>query len=206
MKQAVAASALIVLALSFLLAQSAPARFNQTDPALDNSGAQARLDQRPLNLPVLRTGGRCPISKGSPQTVPHVPYIFCSACVWFGQGPAYFALTFHDMHSEDATLTLETMPHEDGAYRAKTPWVSKPDYSGPILIRGRQLDAKGVLRFRAESPTPDEQLQLDAGPGPNPTHWSFWPTSMYLPGPGCYGLQIDTLQGTDVVVFSATKH
>src|SRR5260370_7333721 len=91
-------------------------------------------------------------------------------------------------------------------FRVQGVGVSKPDYWGPILIRGRRLDGKSgnKLRFSASGPKPNERLLLDSpSAGKEPTHWSFWPTSMYLPGPGCYGLQIDTLQGTDIVVFRA---
>ena len=34
--------------------------------------------------------------------------------------------------------------------------------------------------------------------------WGFWPTSMILPGPGCYAIQIDTESKSDIVVFEVT--
>jgi hypothetical protein len=109
------------------------------------------------------------------------------------------------MHSEDATLMLATMTREDGEYSAKIPWVSKPDYTGAILIRGRRLDAKGTIRFSAAGPKFLQFLDLSAPNDTDSAHWSFWPTGMYLPGPGCYGLQIDTSAGSDTVIFSANN-
>jgi len=44
-----------------------------------------------------------------------------------------------------------------------------------------------------------------ASNAPHATLWSFWPSWMWVPGPGCYGVQLDTLSGTDVVVFQATS-
>jgi hypothetical protein len=214
-------AALILEALTFRCQlqsrwPSHPARINRdsiqflvqdNDSVRDSPVASDQLGQRPLSLPVLRPGDRCPMTKGSRESVPRAPYIFCSGCFWFGEGPVYLALSFHDGSSDDATFSLDSVPNENRSYRAKTPWVSKPDYLGPILIRGRRLDGKSgnKLRFGASGPKPNEKLLLDSpSAGKEPTHWSFWPTSMYMPGPGCYGVQINTLQGTHIVVFSAT--
>jgi hypothetical protein len=85
--------------------------------------------------------------------------------------------------------------------------VSVPSYAGPIRVRGRALDASArVLRFAVNGPTTNDRLDLQARPAASPTSWSFWPTSMWVPGPGCYGVQIDTLAGTDIVIFEATAH
>jgi len=170
----------------------------------DDPPAFVQLKQRPLTLPVIRAGDRCPVTQGSSESVPREPYIFCAGCLWFGRGPVYFAWSFRVNHVEDAMFSLDGVPHENTAYRAKTPWVSKPDYEGPILIRGRRLDGKGTLRFNVASPKPEENLKLNAPSRTDPTHWSFWPSSMYVPGPGCYGVQVDTLRGRDIVIFSAT--
>jgi hypothetical protein len=34
----------------------------------------------------------------------------------------------------------------------------------------------------------------------NPDDWRFWPTSFEMPEPGCYGVQIDTLLGSEVLI------
>src|SRR5438309_2725867 len=106
---------------------------------LPDDPAFAQLKQRPLTLPVIRAGDRCPVTRGSRKSVPRERYIFCAGCLWFGRGPVYFAWawSFQVNNVDDAMFSLEGVPHENSDYRAKTPWVSKPDYSGPILIRGR---------------------------------------------------------------------
>ncbi len=181
---------------------------------LPDDPAFAQLKQRPLTLPVIRAGDRCPVTRGSRESVPREPYIFCAGCLWFGKGPVYFAWAWNfqvggrvidalSNEVEDATFSLQRVPHENSDYRAKTSWVSKPDYSGPILIRGRRLDGKGTLRFSQGGSEPEEDLHLNAPSRTDSTRWSFWPSSMYVPGPGCYGVQVDALRGTDIVIFSA---
>ncbi|HJP95626.1 MAG TPA: hypothetical protein VJ875_27000 [Pyrinomonadaceae bacterium] len=146
------------------------------DSAARGHSASEQLGKRPLSLPVIPSGDRCPVSEGSHNSVPQVGYIFCSGCYWFGKGPVYLALSWQDGQSDEATFRLDRVPHEHGAYRAKTPWVSKPDYSGPILIRGRRLDEErgSKLRFTSSGSKINERLGLDApSPGKDPTHWSF---------------------------------
>jgi hypothetical protein len=147
------------------------------DSVRASPGALDQLGQRPLNLPVLHPGDRCPVTKGSRESVPRAPYIFCSGCFWYGKGPVFFGLAWSDQTTDEARFEFY------------------------------KVDGKGgnKLRFSDSGPEPNERLVLDStSAGKEPTHWSFWPTSMYLPGPGCYGVQIDTLQGTDTVVFNAT--
>src|SRR5689334_6506000 len=127
--------------------------------------ALAQIDQRPLKLPVLHRGDPCPVTRGSHETVPPESYIFCSRCLWFGKGPVYFAWSYRNDHEPDAMFSLPGVPQEGSAYSAKTPWVSKPDYSGPILIRGRRLDGKGTLRFEYAGPKMETKFILRAPSG-----------------------------------------
>lgn len=163
----------------------------------------AALEERPVALPVIEPGDSCPTSVGHRGTVPIQRHIFGGA-LWFGEGPVYFALAWKDSPGDDATFALEPVPREGNAHRAKTPWVSVPSYSGPIFIRGRALDASGrTLRFDATGSGPQSRLELAAPHAPEPSLWSFWPSSMWVPGRGCYGVQIDTLDATDIVIFEA---
>ena len=195
--------AILVTLLATLTLSSCFRITSGANPFADDSAAFVQSKQRPLTLPVIRTGDRCPVTQGSSESVPPAPYIFCAGCLWFGRGPVYFAWSFHVNHVEDAVFSLDGVPQENSSYRAKTPWVSKPDYEGPILIRGRRLDGKDALRFRVAEPKPVEDLKLNAPSRTDSAHWSFWPSSMYVPGPGCYGVQVDTLRGTDIVIFRA---
>jgi len=164
------------------------------------------LKQRPLTLPSIRPGDSCTIAVGSRGTVPNQTHIFGASGVWFGAGPVYVALPYKFTdNNNNATFSLDPVPLDDGVHRAKTPWVSVPSYSGPILIRGHAVDASGrTLRFSASGAGRRDSLYLEAPQARSAGLWSFWASSMWVPSPGCYGIQIDTLAGTDVVIFSAT--
>jgi hypothetical protein len=178
----------------------------ETDSAFDRT-AFDQLNQRPLKFPTVTVNEPCPVSRGSRDIVPHDGYIFCSGCFWYGKRPVLVAMSWSDQSSDEARFSLDNrMPRDGHFYLVKTPWVSQPDYSGPILIRGLRLNvgATDKLRFSVYGKTADV-LELDA-PARDRTdlsHWSFWPTYMFVPGPGCYGVQLDTTNATDVVIFEA---
>jgi hypothetical protein len=173
--------------------------------AAQQPGPADRLAARPLSLPRVGAGDRCPTSSGSRTTVPEQHHIFAARGWWYGAGPVYVALAWKDPADPAASFALAPVPRESQGHRAKTPWVAAPKYAGPILIRGRALDASArVLRFSADGRSSDERLELQARPEGSTTQWSFWPSSMWVPGSGCYAVQIDTLAGSDVVVFEAT--
>ena len=164
------------------------------------------LEHRPLTLPSIRPGDSCTIAVGSRGTVPNQNHIFGASGAWFGAGPVYVALPYRFTRDDNnATFSLDQVPLVDGVHRAKTPWVSVPSYSGAILIRGHAVDGSGrTLRFTASSAGPRDSLYLEAPQVRSAGLWSFWASSMLVPSPGCYGIQIDTLAGTDIVIFSAT--
>lgn len=195
-----------VLFTTLIGAQKIDRTVANTEPAIPNAEQLSQLYRRELKLPALHPGERCPVSKGSREAVPHVGYIFCSECLYFGRGPTYFALLFLTNPADSiGAINLDNVPYrEDGAYSAKTSWVSKADYAGPILARGQRLDGDGKLRFHFDS-RGIRDLQLAAPRRADSSQWSFWPTSLLVPGPGCYGIQIDTTRGTDVVIFEARK-
>ena len=163
------------------------------------------LPDRPLALPALSRGAACPASLGTRAAVPRQKHIF-GGDLWFGRGPVRVGLAWKPNDSDDtATFSLMPVPVVDGMHRAKTPWIGAPAYAGPIVVRGHALDdpRKAVL-FTYNGTNPTMRLQVQAPRAPSPELWSFWPSSMWIPGPGCYGLQIDTPAATDVVVFEAT--
>ena len=161
------------------------------------------LAQRPLVLPTLRTGEPCPISMGRQDVVPLQPHIFGAGGFWFGRGPVFVGLFWKEALESRAVFELAPVSRVRNTYSAKTGWVSEPSYAGPILIRGRALDAETPLEFGASSSEQKPDLQLVAPNVREPDLWSFWPSSMWITGPSCYGIQIDTTSGTEVVVFRA---
>jgi hypothetical protein len=135
--------------------------------------ARRRLE-RPLRLPRLRRGARCPTSRVS-RAAPGVG-------ATLGRGPAYPVLV--------------------GAHAGanKTLWAVAPRYRGALLIRGRRLDGRGVLRF---------------WPGRKPRMWwrGFWheerpqwrygASTTLVPGPGCYAFQVDGRSFSERIFFVA---
>lgn len=165
------------------------------------------LRERELILPSLGDREPCPASKGRTSTVPEEDYIFGAGGYWYGNGPVYFGLSWKIPDEQRAVFSIDRVPLEGGEFRAKTPWVSSPSYSGPILVRGKNLksnDRKNELRFSEQGAQRANWLVLASPNAPAGKSWSFWPTLLWLPGAGCFGIQIDTLIGTDVVVFEAT--
>ncbi len=97
----------------------------------------------------------------------------------------------------------------------KTLWVISPSYDGSALVRGRQIDGTGDIRFSVEgfgslgSDTETakgveigEELRLDVG-STTQTGWREFPTAILFKGAGCYGLQIDGEDFSNLVVFQA---
>jgi hypothetical protein len=94
---------------------------------------------------------------------------------------------------------LEVWP--EGWYGAKTMWIVDPSYSGPVLVRGFQLDGSGRIAF-GESPLIG-QLIIPPGDTVNelPGGYRTAPGGTFVKGPGCYGLQVDGLTFSYVIVF-----
>ena len=84
-------------------------------------------------------------------------------------------------------------------------WVAASSYSGPVLIRGRQLGGPGAVGF-GEGHVPYDELQLlGAGSGaPSPPGGGrAWLTFTRVPGPGCYAYQVDGTSFSTVIAFRA---
>jgi hypothetical protein len=162
-------------------------------------------EERPLKLPSLRPGESCPTSSGNRDLVRRETYIFGNELPWFGRGPVFVALAWHDSSDNRAGFSLRHVTRVGDAYKVKTPWISEPSFAGPIMIRGRALDEEeSVLEFDVSGEGRHRSLRLMAPNTQRAGVWSFWASSMWVPGPGCYGVQLDTSSGTQVVVFQAT--
>jgi hypothetical protein len=78
-------------------------------------------------------------------------------------------------------------------------WTA-PGYSGPILIRGRELGGPHAVGF-GEGHTPYDELQL-MGPAMG-APGGQWPSFIRVRGPGCYAYQLDGENFSEVIVFRA---
>jgi len=156
----------------------------------------AQLRQRPLNLPALGPNRGCPETKLNQTT---------SRPLYANQGPIYG----------------EGGPEVTGdhGYYYHATWLSDAKYRGLALVRGRQLG--GTQRIMFAGPlaagslvTTDtiggtatrffDELVLPPGP-PTGSVWRQWPVLQGVPGPGCYGFQLDGPSFHDSFVVSVPQ-
>lgn len=74
-------------------------------------------------------------------------------------------------------------------------------YSGPILIRGRELGGPHAVGF-GEGHVPYDELQLH-GPAMG-APLGVWPSFTRVRKPGCYAYEVDGTSFSEVIVFRAT--
>jgi hypothetical protein len=150
----------------------------------------ASLRSRPLVLPTVSAGGACPVTP-SVQASPN----FGQA---LGTGPAY-PVGF----GTDSTYHYASTNEEGGWLYLKVLWIVDPVYKGQTLVRGRQIDGSGELRFE-RGPDPATELQLAQETAlTGSDSWPNWPTYTRLKGQGCYAYQIDGTTFSKVIVFKA---
>jgi hypothetical protein len=145
----------------------------------------------------LSPGESCPTSKSRPDLRPGIAL--------YGSGPVYLQKVPTASETDgELGLTPDMYVQSRNAYVVKGPWLSEPEYPGPILIRGHQLDGAGVIKFDYDQGSfSPEMLHGDSSSRGTDAGWSFWPSAIWVPGPGCYALQIDGLPFTDVIVLRA---
>ncbi len=161
-------------------------------------GSVPEVLRRPLALPTVKPGGSCPATHGQPFTSGQFSGIA------LGHEPVQPLVPAPGgSRARQGVLVFHPDPvRDDGWYVHKTLWFSSPNYQGPVLIRGRQLDGRHVVAF-GESPQLVDP-QLPAEPTLNGTGgWREWPGGTWLRTPGCYAWQIDGTDFSQVVVFEA---
>jgi hypothetical protein len=115
----------------------------------------------------------------------------------FGPGPAYPTLPSEDGHAALHYLLGWGYEGWDGT---KVLWTV-PTYTGPYIVRGRQLDGPGELRFDQGpewSRKLHDELRL-VGP-----YALLNPAATFLRSPGCYAYQVDGRGFSYVIVFEAS--
>ena len=154
------------------------------------------LQRRPLQLPRLSPAERCPVTTERSQPT-------AALGVMLGHGAV------RPVGVPDGVLRY-VAPSDDplNAFRGsawggnKVLWAVGPTVRGDVLIRGRQLDGSGGLRF-GMGVTPDAQLLLRAiDASPDRSGWRGYPSETRVQHRGCYGYQIDTASASAIVVVS----
>ena len=162
------------------------------------------LAQRPLHLPALAPGAPCPKAQGQQVNPAYGPAL--------GDGPAY-PLGF----GEQGILQMYAPGSVTSQYwqqwsGARTPWIIAPASTGPILVRGGQIDGSHGMKFSGgAAPHGDylrdpalPELKLQGGMNIDNAGWSVWlSTYTRVQVPGCYAFQVDGLNFSYTIVFQA---
>ena len=145
------------------------------------------LAARPIQLTQLPLGSECLVT---PTT-----QLSSATGALAGSGPVY---AVGNVIAYGARMS-------DGIFPAKVLWVAAPDYPGPALIRGRQLDGPGGLFFSNSRNVTELRFDLDTRvrAGASDQGWRYLPSTVDVEGPGCYGIQIDGPGWTSTIVMRA---
>lgn len=155
---------------------------------------------RPLHLPHLAAGARCPVSHVD-HRIPFTRRFGIN--VGIGRGPTYpIGLPAGVLHLAPAS----NFQSADWAGQ-KVLWFVHPSYLGPVLIRGGRIDGPGRVRFDRGN-IPPLSVHVTRSPGepggtPVPKDARYRPSYTRLRGPGCYAYQVDGTSFSRVVVFRA---
>jgi hypothetical protein len=159
---------------------------NVLPPVTDEETWKA-LAARPIRLTQLPYGSECVIT---PTTQ------FSSATgALAGSGPVYAV----------GNMIVFGKSTSDGIFPSKVLWVAAPDYAGPALIRGRQLDGPGGIFFSNSRKVTELRFELDTRvrAGASDQGWRYLPSTVNVEGVGCYGFQIDGPGWTTTIVMRA---
>jgi hypothetical protein len=156
---------------------------------------------RPLRLPSVVRGARCPVSPAAPRARFRVYGVGRG----LGGGPVYPIMP--------RALEIEFPPPGLSEFTVggwggqRVLWFVLPRYRGPVLVRGRRLDGRDPVRFDGGR-VPQIELRIPVGVG------SFWPARVLrddgqryrrsytrLRAPGCYAFQVDGTSFSYRIVF-----
>ena len=154
--------------------------------------------RRPFHLPKVAPGAACPVSKVDRRVAWQRMHIFGGSGI--GRGPVYPGLPTRSIWA--------TRDEQYGSkwFGEKVFWFIVPSYRGRVLIRGRRLDAPGIIGFNGAK-RPDPELRIEpyttvswAG---QPKGSRGVPSGVRILAKGCYAFQIDGTSFSRVVVVTA---
>ena len=147
-----------------------------------SSSSAAASSQSPpalqaLKLPTLQPGSVCPISAQQ-----HFATQPRDKVLGYGYGPGPVFLTGQSEWFSGVYALIQV----------------SPAYSGKVVVRGHQLDGTNGMPFRGQQG--DGNITIAPG---SPGQWRQ--TDAVVSGaPGCYGLQVDGDNFSEIIVFSVT--
>ena len=84
--------------------------------------------------------------------------------------------------------------------------MATPEASGPVLVRGHQLNGPNAVGFGDGAAPASDLLLTDAsqvGVTGSSFGWRNFVAYTRIRAAGCYAYQIDTAAGSEVIVFAA---
>jgi hypothetical protein len=161
-----------------------------------SSSVTSGAPHRPLHLPHLSLGKRCPISLS--QTA---RWGTDGLQALTGRGPVYL------IGGGRISIALSARDRL-GWQGQKTPWAVRRSYDGPILVRGARIGRIGQVRFAYGYGDHLRELQWDAGADqglPPDPHFRFLASETLFRAAGCYAYQIDGTSFSEIVVIRVTR-
>jgi hypothetical protein len=160
--------------------------------AAQPSAGLADALRRPLALPRLAKGATCPAAAPRQVVDWSGPAI--------GPGPVYSV-----GYDAAGNIRWAGALEESGWFFVKILWLETPG-TGPILVRGHQLDGSKQLGF-GPGPAPTPELLLEAsdavGVSNESPGWNSFVAYTRVRAPGCYAYQVDTGSGSETITFEA---
>jgi Zn-dependent protease with chaperone function len=161
------------------------------------SGSVPAALRRPIHLPRIAAGTRCPASAPGHKVDPN-------QAAAIGAGPIYVLSFMAFARTAVLPFVLPSPALFGGsAWGGQVlKWIGAPSYHGPVLIRGRKLTGRDGLGFGAGK-VPLAEMDVPPGGPFNPGGWRLWAGYARLRSPGCYGLQVDGTTFSEVIIFRA---
>jgi hypothetical protein len=157
---------------------------------------------RPLHLPALARGAKCPVTTSDPA----IPFAsLYRVGNGLGAGPVFPILGSGSTLHFGPPINFQSSRWGG----QKVLWFVLPSYTGPVLIRGGRLDRPGRIGFDRGN-VPSLELRLDPstvipGGGPVPDNARYRPSYTRLTSPGCYAYQVDGTSFSKTIVFRAVR-
>lgn len=176
-------------------------------PAASTAASLATLEARHLHLPAADSASQsCPVTSGQPAS----SLVPSATGLAVGPGPVYPVM--YGPSPSTAAESFYPASASGGPWQeSKVPWFARPGYTGPILVRGAQIDGTHPLRFDSAG-NPAVALEVTAANGyvqsggtryRPVSGWRWWPSGILVENRGCYALQVDGTDFSIVVVFLA---
>jgi hypothetical protein len=137
---------------------------------------------KPLRLPLLQPGQRCPATPGGP--------IETSAFGGVALGSASEPIRLLGRVTAAGVAELGPTPSPSGWYDFKTLWFSAPSYQGPWIVRGEELGGANPVIF-GEQPAVSQLVVPPIQTLNGANGYREAPGGTYVRTPGCYAWQVD---------------